>query len=233
MPPLTKLTTSTQSLRAAVSRFGSLVGAQQQQHEAFYLPALQQRFATLGSYNSPVSSPKPTPGGSRPRSTSASSAMDEMVDADIDISDPPEAVGASNAATARAARERRGSATADEGSNKVLYADLLTLTPDIGMMEFISFLGLLYASIGTVALLGLYSIFGEPGVDTQSDIVNPAASAVKSMSPNMSRVEVEADPTSDARGRTSPLSGVKARQKHDLPAHAPGGDTLEFKSGRF
>lgn len=101
------------------------------QRHNFFLPALQQRFASLG--NGPGSnfvSPSP-PGGQagKPRqrgTTSASRAIDEMeiIDADIDISDPPEAVGASNAAMARAEREKRygkGKMEDDMEGNTLLY----------------------------------------------------------------------------------------------------------------
>ena len=44
-----------------------------------------------------------------------------MIDADIDISDPPEAVGASHAATAKAVREQKGWEGDDmQGGNKML-----------------------------------------------------------------------------------------------------------------
>lgn len=73
------------------------------QKHAFFLPALQQRFGS--NFTSPSTSGGHV-GGRAHYVSSASRGMDEMMDADIDISDPPEAVGASNAATARAARER-------------------------------------------------------------------------------------------------------------------------------
>ncbi|KAK4206733.1 hypothetical protein QBC37DRAFT_380796 [Rhypophila decipiens] len=165
----------------------------------FFLPALQQRFASLGSSGRSSISSK--------SSSSASSAMDEIIDADIDISDPPEAVGASNAATARANSERMGHGRViDEEGNTVLYA-----------------------SAGALGLLGLYSIFHEPIVESGS-----SGSSSSGGSGILSRSSNELDPGTDARGRTSPLSSIKAssRQHHDLPAHAPGGETIEFKLGR-
>lgn len=97
---------------ATTSAAGAARYVTHHQRHNFFLPALQQRFASLGRDpgGSGFTGPSP-PGGhaGRPRTgaTSASRAMDEMeiIDADIDISDPPEAVGASNAATARAHRE--------------------------------------------------------------------------------------------------------------------------------
>lgn len=81
------------------------------QRQSFFLPALQQRLQS--NFTSPSTRKHP--------SSSASSAIDEMIDADIDISDPPEAVGASHAATAKAARERQGREGDDmEGGNKML-----------------------------------------------------------------------------------------------------------------
>ena len=85
------------------------------QRQNFFLPALQQRFASIGGSNFTSPSTRKHP------SSSVSSAMDEMIDADIDISDPPEAVGASNAATAKAVREQKGWEGDDMlGGNKML-----------------------------------------------------------------------------------------------------------------
>ncbi|KAM7190198.1 hypothetical protein V8F20_009820 [Naviculisporaceae sp. PSN 640] len=192
------------------------------QRHNFFLPALQQRFASLGSGPGSTGanfvSPS-TPGGQagKPRqrgTTSASRAIDEMeiIDPDIHISDPPEAVGASNAATARAYKEAR------HGKGKI--------EDDIDGNT------MLYASAGALGLLGLYAVFKEnpttSGPSSSSSIGGSGSGGIKTRSTN------ELDPGTDARGRTSPLSSIKSssRQHHDLPAHAPGGETLEFKLGR-
>lgn len=83
-----------------------------------------------------------------------------------------------------------------------------------------------YASAGAVGLLGLYAVFKE------NPDITPSGGG-SSSSPRRISTNPDLDPGTDARGRTSPLSSVmQSRQHHDLPAHAPGGETIEFKLGR-
>ena len=85
-----------------------------------------------------------------------------------------------------------------------------------------------YASAGALGLLGLYAVTKENPKITPSSGSSSSSASPRRISPNP-----ELDPGTDARGRTHPLSAVKqSRQHHDLPAHAPGGETIEFKLGR-
>ncbi|KAK0615266.1 hypothetical protein B0T17DRAFT_381963 [Bombardia bombarda] len=164
----------------------------------FFLPAMQQRFASLNDRNYAKNAPT-SPSGRNPK---------EEIDMDFDIDDPPEAAAASTAAgvaekVGKASTSTTSSSSGTGSSNRPAYDAPTGQIIEPGNNK------MLYASVGALGLAGLYMALKTTPTDEEG---NPRPSA-------------ELDPGTDARGRHSITT--KGRQHHDLPAHTPGGSNLQ------